>query len=402
MFKNKCIILKIVLVLACPLMAQEDEKVVREILLARFKRLQNLIVNYKVTTEFSGISPQAAIVVREEGHGFRVYNTGTRIANKEFSILGKRTFYDQYLDSWDRKIKQPNLPKIPFMERKVSVFNPDKTETLFVYKDGNHPQGEISDRKTLPEGDIDIALGLRIFRQHDLLMDKLIKEMTIRQPSVDQVILIDVDAKGITNELIFDRKLGYSLICFRRRVPPENKVNVEFVMKEFKNIDGIMLPFKIRSSWRTWKNGQEKTVRIDTIEVSEYRLNDPTNTPDRYHIKWPEATRIIDARSGISLITKEGSIASIDDYDIFEVAMDDMLKEVMNERNSSAPSHETDEQDEDMKAVEDKPANLPVGDIVPPKEHQKLSSQFWKWAGVFALSVFVISLFVYRKHKANP
>jgi hypothetical protein len=72
----------------------------------------------------------------------------------------------------------------------------------------------------------------------------------------------------------------------------------------------------------------------------------------------------------------------------------------VKEPTTSVPSNDTDEQ-ENVNAVEDKPTNFPVGDIVPPNEPQKLSSQLW-WAGVFAIAVVFVGLFIYKKHKASP
>ena len=399
MFKNKYITFNIVLVLACSLMAQEDEKIVREIVLARFKRLHNLILNYKVTTEFHlppGFDPQNAI--KRLGSQVMIIDTGNRVETKEFSVLENRTLYDQHLDSWNRKIEHPDLDIVAFTERKVDAYNPDRTEHLHVTKGVRTPRGEIRNDRTLPRGDIDIALGLRRNHSPVLLTEELIKEMAIDQPNSDQVILRDVDAKGITHEWIFDRKLGYALTSYRTRIPPDNWIDVEFVMEEFKNVDGIFLPFRISGMDRTSSNGRKRLVQEYDIQVAEYRLNDPTNTPERYRIKWPEGTRVYDMRSGFYFFVKGGQMTYVNDEDIFEMALDEISKAEVNEPNTSAPSHDTDEQDEDLNAVEDEPTNLPVGDIVPPKEPQKLSSRFW-WAGVFAMAVFFVSLFVYRKHK---
>lgn len=397
MFKNTYIIFGMLLTLAATTVAQQDESVLRDVLLGRFTKLQNLIVNYKVTTEFTPQITDEQAVTKLGEKIIMVTKKGSLVATKEFSILEKRYLYDKHLESWDQKIKHPDLPKVNLTKRQLDVFNPKRTEHLRCFEK-NKPRGEIRNQRNLPEGDIDVALGLREFGQHELLTDVLINEMSISQPNSDQVILRDVDAKGVTHEWVFDLKLGYALTRYRRLVPPDKHVNIEYIMEDFKNIDGIFLPFKTRSRW---KGRDNKTLRTDTIEIIEYKLNDPNNTPERYRIKWPEGTRIFDKRSGIHFSTKDGRMTYTNDEDIFEMALDEITNAEVKEQTTSVPSNDIDEQDKDVNAVEDKSANLPVGDIVPPKKPQKLFSQFC-WAGVFAMAVVFVGLFIYRKHKTSP
>ncbi len=395
MFKNTYIIFGMLLTLAATTVAQQDESVLRDVLLGRFTKLQNLIVNYKVTIEFT---PQ---IINEEavtklGEKIMVTKKGSLVANKEFSILEKRYLYDKHLESWDQKIKHPDLPKVNLTKRQLDVFNPDRSEHLRGFEKGR-PRGEIRNQRNLPEGDIDVALGLREFGQHELLTDVLINEMSISQTNSDQLILRDVDAKGVTHEWVFDSKLGYALTRYRRIVPPNNHVNIEYVMEDFKNIDGIFMPFKAKS---VWKGRDKKTTRTDTIEVMEYKLNDPNNTPERYRIKWPEGARIFDKRSGIHFSAKDGQMTYTNDEKIFEMALDEITKVEVKELSTSIPSNDIAKQ-EDVNSIEEQPTNLPVGDIVPPKKPQKFSSKLW-WAGLLAVAVVFAGLFIYRKHKASP
>jgi hypothetical protein len=395
MFKNTYIIFGMLLTLAATTVAQQDESVLRDVLLGRFTKLQNLIVNYKATKEYTpDLTNEEAVT--KHGGGFEVINTGNLIEIKEFSILENRYLYDQHIESWDRKITHPVLSEINLTKRKLNVFNPDRSEHLFVFERGR-PRGAIRNQKNLPKGDIDIALGLRKQGQPELLTDMLIKEMLISQPNSDKVILRDIDARGRTHEWIFDLKLGYALTGYKKLVPPDNRVNIEYIMEDFKNVDGIFLPFKIRS---IWKGKDNKILRTDNIEIIKYKLNDPNNTPERYRIKWPEGTNIMDTRSGIPFSAKDGRMTYTNDEEIFNMALDEITNAEVKEPTTSIPSNDIDKQ-EDVNAIENKSANLPVGDIVPQKKAQKPLSQFL-WAGVFAIAVVFIGLFMYKKHKTSP
>ncbi len=394
MFKKKYIIFYLLFVLTSTAQAQQDETVLRNVLLGRFAKVHNLIVNYKVTKELTPDLTDEQVVT-ERGDRIAVIDTGTIVAINEFSILENRYLYDQHIESWDRKRRHIDFSNINLVRRRLNVFTPDRSEHLRVFESGR-PRGEIRNQRNLPEGDIDIALGLRKRGQHELLTVLNINDMSIIQSNSDQVILSNVDAKGITHEWIYDLNLGYALTHYRKLVPPDNHVNIEYIMEDFKNVDGIFLPFKARSKW---KGRDNKTLRTDTIEIIEYKLNDPNNTPERYRIKWPEGTRIVDTRSGFSFSAKDGQMTYTNNEKIYEMALDEITNAEVEEPTTPALSKDIGEQ-EDVNAVEDERASLPVGDIVPPTELQKLSSRFL-WAGMFAMAVVFVSLFVYRKHKAS-
>jgi len=86
MFKNTYIIFDILLTLTATAVAQQDETVLRDVLLGRFTKLQNLIVNYRVTTEFTPQKTDEQAVTKL-GEKIMLIKKGTQVATKEFSIF---------------------------------------------------------------------------------------------------------------------------------------------------------------------------------------------------------------------------------------------------------------------------------------------------------------------------
>ena len=406
MLKNMYIILIILLMSVITVIAQDEEAEVQQVLIGRFRKLQNLIANYKVTTEWiSEKDPKDA--VRKVGDSIGVTSTGVRVTQREFSVLGNRCLRDERLVSWDRKIKDKEaeryLQMIPTTQRELNVYGPDRTEHLLVEKRTQRPanyRGEIRDRKDFPSDcSIGVALGLRQFDLHSLLTEEAVKKMTISRGDSGQVVLTNVDDKNITHEWIFDPKLGYGLTFYRMRVPPENYINIEFAMEDFRNVDGIVLPFKMN---QRWMNSQEVTFRSDTFEVSDYRLNDPANTVERYHIDCPEGTTVFDTRSRIAFKVKGGEMAYVGDDRIYEMALDEVYKAQVNEPSNSAPSPDANKPDEVVKAIEEKSVDPTVDDIMPLAESEKSFSLFWKLAGGLVLAVIVVGFLAYRKRQMHP
>lgn len=318
MFRKTHILFGILLFFTIPLMAQGEEEKVRAPILDRFKKLHNLIVNCKVTTEYPmmpDIKPEKVITKKESG-GLSVMATGTKIEHLEFSILENKTRYDTNLDSWDRKIESPYLDEIPFVEKRIRVCGPDRSEHFDRTKGVKVHSGEIRNDMGLPPWSIiDVALGLRKYEDKALLTEKSIREMTIEQPDSNQVILSDVDSDRLTHKLFFDKKLGYALTRYRiMRILDPNVVYIEITMGNFKNIDGILLPFTMHAvEQMSYKGKTYNSIEWD-IQVASYRLNDPNNTAERYYIKWPERTRVFDYISGLRYITtKPTSEGSQDD-----------------------------------------------------------------------------------------
>ena len=139
--------------------------------------------------------------------------------------------------------------------------------------------------------------------------------------------------KGNTSEWLLDPELGYAAVRYRVYEKGDAKVGVEYRMEDFRSVDNLMLPFKICGVWGADPN---RPVRTETIKVSTYRLNDPENTPDRYHIDWPEGTRIMDTRAGVAFRVEAGGLRYVDDERIARIALEQLSRSQAKEPNTGA------------------------------------------------------------------
>jgi len=401
---NKCsILILLLLILVFPLMAQEDEEVVRDILIGRLQRLKNLIVEYQVTSEYH-LPPNINIenAITKSGNKTIVTVTGIRNDSKEFSILGDRVLYDQFTNSWDRKLENPDLDKISFSERTITAFNPDRVELFTKQNNYDAGRGTIRNEGQFPINDIEYALGLRTYMTTSFLTEDNINEMTIDILDDNQVVVTDLDSsKGKRDEWVFDKDHGYALTCYRRyeKIGDEKeKLGVEFKMTDFKNVDGIFLPFVVQGARYNYIDDQRSPAQEDDIKVAKYRLNDEENTPERYHINWPEGTRIGDARSQMSFIAKgDGLVYNLEEK-IFEISMEQMLKD--EKSNNTESTQETKIKEVSIQS-EDEPEDSNIDNITTTdtEESRESFSGNWKWIGAGGI-VFIIlgTLLIYKRH----
>ncbi len=276
--------------------ASDSDALSHEIVLARFERLQNLIADYEVTTRYAPTSAPTD-PVQKRGTGFVVTNTGTRVTAKQFSVLQDRCMYRANDISWDRGFEHPYLAKIGSLYQSVYVRTSDRVETFSGNDRGpKHNQGSIRQTAPLPKfGGFELCLGLRMWDAPDPLTVKDVEGMALAKTEEGAISLRGLNHNDWANEWVFDPQLGYALVRYRAYLPKSNTVFTEYVMEDFRPVDGLMLPFRVHGVWGLDPNNPRRT---ETFVVKAYRLNDPNNTPDRYHIDWPEGTRVYDARTG--------------------------------------------------------------------------------------------------------
>ncbi len=129
-------------------------------------------------------------------------------------------------------------------------------------------------------------------------------------------------------------------------------------------------------------------------------MNDPTNTPERYRIKWPEGTRVFDTRAGISFVAEAGRLSYAGDDEIFRIAMAQTSVEAeANEPNASVPSHVADEPPDDVNTLQTQSPNLPLGDVVSSKEPQRFFLGFRKFAGIVIVALFAVTLVSHKRRR---
>ena len=70
---------------------------------------------------------------------------------------------------------------------------------------------------------------------------------------------------------------------------------------EFERMDDLFLPFRsVYTEYRPEAGLPTPSLRV-TVDVDEYKLDDPRNTHDDFRIEWPLKSSVIDARTGVSV-----------------------------------------------------------------------------------------------------
>ncbi len=358
----------------------DDGTLIHAAMLARFERLHNLVVDYEVTTRYTPAIPPEAVVYRNPSGGLNIMNTGTRITRKQFSVLEGRYLYVANDESWDREVQHPDLPEVTPMKKDIYVRASDRCEQFRGDDRGTFTyMGEISDRAPLPGfGELELSLGLRQWWAPDPLTETEIEAMSPTKTDDGKVSLRGLNHEGKADEWLLDPDLGYAPVCYRVYGTEGNEVTIEYRMEDFRPVDGLMLPFEVHGTWRA---GPNTVIETTTVAVTAYRFNDPNNTPERYHIDWPEGTRIWDRRAGLGFRATDDALKYIGDNRIAQIALSQISKNSTGEPNGStvAPSNDSpnaESQPEDRLVVEPNGAKDSVVGVDVSR------SKRWLWPGM--------------------
>jgi hypothetical protein len=350
----------IVVSLAGLAMGQEQSDAIRDILKARMERLENLIAGFTEWTDHSpeGVPP-ASSVVTETRTGYTLRDSGTDLYNKEFSHLKGMWRFDDELVERDRGVELPFSP--PDHIREVRAFSRERMEALFVTKgDDRPPVGQIRDSLTPPVSTLETGLAMRLLEQGaQRLNAESLAEMEIDIQDNGDAAVRFMRPHEVPHEFVLSKNLGYAPVVYRIRRHDDGKVGVEMKMSDFENVDGIMLPRKMDLERCTYsEDGTKQLVQIKKLTVGRYRLNDPENVPERYHIKWPEDTLVREARSGLVFKVGSGELEWTREDDIADATFDRLLRERSEsgptDQASHAPRLSTDETQNDQGEVEPK------------------------------------------------
>ena len=310
--------------------APQETGVIREILEARMRRFENLIVEYSEWTDHSpsGVPPISEVVFKTKT-GRMVMTTGTEEMNKEFSCLKDMSRYDFQLKSRDRKLDREVY--VPEHARELRAFTIERVELLLEQKgaDGSiKRKGEIRDRRPVPDSALEAGLAMRLFTSEDRLNSTTLANMKMDVQEDGNILMHMRDQENLPHEFVLSKDLDYAPVAYRMRTCDTNKVFFEIKMEEFKNVDGMMLPHKMELERCIYtKAGAKQLVQAKKIVVQEFRFNDPNNVPQRYRIKWPEGTYVYDERSGAGFKVKKGALDWELEEKIFGETLDRLAKE---------------------------------------------------------------------------
>ncbi len=282
-------------------MAEHDATSIQQAIEVRLGSLQNLIVKYEHTRTTSLPSVVKKRIQENSGKeslvSRRLLGTGTLTTEKEFSFLHGRIRYDSRLK--DRKLDVEAPSTFRDHELQIVSYPGDRLERLWRTEGSNFYCGLIGqDKKPDLQNDIEVGLCMKPWGHDVWLNSENLVKMEIELPDANLAVMTNVDEEGSIDEWTFERKLGYALTSYRKRFPPDFHTSIEITAGNFKSVDTLMLPFSIISRTLFWENDKPEVVMEIRIEAHEYKLNDPNNVPERYHIKWPANSFVFDERTG--------------------------------------------------------------------------------------------------------
>ena len=281
---------------------KDDEKDdAKRLIQKRLDQIQNLTVSYALTKEYTPPPMDLENLEKRLGLTVMVVKTGEEESDNKYYFLHNKARYECYF----KKIERAVEPGIPIKDHvfRIFAYPGDRVESLHLVEGEDHHQGARRRTMPLPFSTVEFGLGLRMWPENKWLSTVQIDKMRIMSSDGEQVLVSLVDFNNRTHEWRFDPKLGYALTSYRIQTPPPDKrLNIECVAQDFNEIENVWLPSIIKSSIYSWDNTNNKLwLGIQEIaEIEEYKLNDPNNTSERYYIKWPEGTYLVDAIANTS------------------------------------------------------------------------------------------------------
>jgi hypothetical protein len=347
-----CSLAFIMLTLPSNCSGASDLQDVVDVLGARLERLSNLAVNYEETVENtpSEVSRLADMVKKLSTPDTKVVvGTGTQTNSKEFSYLNGLSIYKEDFLNFI-----PNIELDKALSNDTSLLSNDTSEIRAYLNDhierlttirpssGTRNRGQIENLSYLPENHVlEAALAMR-FTKYERLNIEYLKKMDITSLDDGNVKITDTD-KGYSREFVLSPKLGYAPVFFVA-YDPEGRVAEQIDMSEFKDIDGLMLPCKIKGINFTYNNeGQQHQTRAVSINVKSYSLDDPNNVPEKYKIQWPENTIVYDARVGITFMVVGGKLVNPNANKIILDAVNNNVVDTMPTTMTHSPQNDTAE-----------------------------------------------------------
>jgi len=271
--------------------AQDPQEVLR-ILQERLRRLDNVIVEYDAKVTYPKLLPGEAPMTRPQGANFTIIRvTGVRGYVKKYMRLGDRTRYEETITLIEGAAQGPDWR--PETDTDITTYTPTQTEYLGLDKDGKPVRGTISDPRPLPNPEIEIALGLRCHGQTDVLTSQILAAMPMVLPDDDHVVIHANDNENYTHEWTFLRSAGYALERYHRIPPPDSAVHHEVVCGDFREVDGMIMPYSMTLTATTRLPNEVRTNMTVEATIKAYQIGRPDNSPELYNIKWPNGTPLL-------------------------------------------------------------------------------------------------------------
>ncbi|MCA9101974.1 MAG: hypothetical protein KDA63_12515 [Planctomycetales bacterium] len=281
----------------------DEQDAAHRSVVARIEKLQNLKAHYQDVEEFAayptdGPVAEALKKVVSEGSKDNLvfeFHTGRYKSDCTFAFLrGAAKLEEEYL-----QYGTPGTHRIEIKRKMFSTGN-GRYEQFIQESPSGRMQGSIRAERRPVETALEMGLGLRTYDSQDVMSAE--SYAALEQKSFDDglLVLCRRDEKGdVEHEWTFDTTRGAALTSYA--VKFKDFVGLEVTCDDFVDIGGVRLPRRIRklrfSKARTTPL-ERGAVSIDTVQVEEYNLNDPSQSEDDMYIVFPVGTRMHDDRNG--------------------------------------------------------------------------------------------------------
>lgn len=185
---------------------------------------------------------------------------------------------------------------------RFAVYVSERTEVLIQPAPGRNYFGNILDPQPVSSNiHVDFAIGIRVANVDPGWLDaKTIERMDIRAADDRRVEASLTDHLGTIHRWLFDADKGYGLVRYSLEGKDAGFVGMVIENGEFRNVDGLLLPFQIERAQYRKVDGEVKKWHSATIAVESYSLGSPENSLRRYSIQWPAGIPVYDARTGMA------------------------------------------------------------------------------------------------------
>jgi hypothetical protein len=186
---------------------------------------------------------------------------------------------------------------LPTVQREVLATSHGRYEQLLHMSPSDRIQGSIRNESWPIATTLEMGLGLRAFDSPGVMSSETYSELQQRSFDDGKLVLCRQDANDIKHVWTFDMSQGAALTSYV--VSRKGFDFLEVTCDEFEDVDGVVLPKKIRNmrfSKARAGSLERGALWIETVHVEEYQLNDPLLSDEEMYIVFPVGTRVHDAR----------------------------------------------------------------------------------------------------------
>jgi hypothetical protein len=195
--------------------------------------------------------------------------------------------------------------------RELLCISPERVELLSWWEGKTDPGGSIEPTRPIAGNPrlefwtVDLALGLRMWHG-DYLKEDDVSRMQVAQAGANAVTVTCVGTYNSQHQWTFDLANGHALRSYEVK-RADGLLMVEVKCDDFRRFGDAMVPMKItRRDLSIPKDGAKEgsVLRRWEIQVTNYVVPDPANTPTHFLMVWPKGIKILDERHDLILPAK--------------------------------------------------------------------------------------------------